>query len=103
MPLLLLSIALLVGLYGLYRFLLQADVKQVMALFLAVAALAVAAAMFFLALTGRLAAALALLVALWPMGAGMWMRHKRVLTADAKPATAASGPMDRARDVLLDD
>jgi hypothetical protein len=77
MPLFLLDLAILVGLYGLYRFLLAANVRQVMALFLSAALVAVVAAMFFLAMTGRLSSALVLLVALWPAVAGVMKRYKR--------------------------
>ena len=52
MPYLLLTIALLIGLYGLYRFILAANVKQVIALFLSTVLVVIAAAMFFLAVTG---------------------------------------------------
>jgi hypothetical protein len=94
MPYLLLAIALLVGGFGLYRFILAANVRQVMALFLAVIILSIAAALFLLAITGRLPAALGLLLALWPIGTGLWMRYKRMARAPAG-AAPASGPMTR--------
>lgn len=91
MPYLLLAIAALLGLYGLYRFVLSANVRQVTALFLAAAILAIAAALFFLAVTGRLPAALGLVLALWPILTGLWIRRRR-----AHGTPAAAGPMDRA-------
>ena len=101
MPYLLLIAALLVLLYGLYRFIMVADVKQVTALFLAAVILGITAALFFLAVTGRLPAALALLFALWPILGGLYMRYKRTKAAAGSPA-APSGPMTRkeALDIL---
>lgn len=95
MPYLLLLIALLTLLYGLYRFIMVANVKQVTALFLAAFILGIGAGLFFLAVTGRLAAALALLLTLWPIIGGLWLRYKRTKAAGAS-APSSSGPMTRA-------
>ena len=96
MPYILLGLALLVGLYGLYRFILAANVRQVAALFLAAAVLGVGTALFFLALTGRLAAALGLLIALWPVGMGLWLRYRRTRRAAGANGAADSSAMSRA-------
>ncbi len=76
MHFLLLGIGVLVGMIGLYRFFLNANLKQITTLFLVGGFVAVCIALFFLAVTGRLPAALGLLAALWPMGAALWHRRK---------------------------
>jgi hypothetical protein len=96
MPYLLLLIALLTLLYGLYRFIMVANVKQVTALFLAAFILGIGGGLFFLAVTGRLGAALALLLTLWPIIGGLWLRYKRTKAAGASAAPSSSGPMTRA-------
>ena len=95
MPYLLLTIAALVLLYGLYRFIMAANVRQIAALFLSAFILGIAAGLFFLAVTGRLAAALALLLTLWPLLWGLWMRYKRVLATASAPVSGGT-PMSQA-------
>jgi membrane protein implicated in regulation of membrane protease activity len=70
MPYLLLGIGFLIGLYGLYKFFLNANTRQIIALFTVGGFMAVFAALFYLAVTGRLPAALGLLVAITPFIAG---------------------------------
>ncbi len=76
MPYLLLVIGLLVGLYALYRFFLNADVHQVKAFFLMSMLVILCVALFTLVFTGRLPAALAILVAVAPLAAGWWKAQK---------------------------
>ena len=66
MPYLILVIGILIGLYALYRFFINANVHQVKALFLSVAAIAMGVALLVLALTGRLPAAIAIIAATSP-------------------------------------
>ncbi|MCE7887174.1 MAG: molecular chaperone DnaJ [Alphaproteobacteria bacterium PRO2] len=66
MPYLILAIGLIIGIYGLYRFFLTADVKQIKALGLSVFAVIIGIAILVLALTGRFPAALALAGAILP-------------------------------------
>lgn len=66
MPYLLLAIGLMVGAVALYRFFLNANIKQIKAAFMVVSLVAIAIAMFYLAVTGRLPAAIALVVAIVP-------------------------------------
>lgn len=96
MPYLLLLLALLVMLYGLYRFIMVANVKQVTALFLSAVILGITGGLFFLAVTGRLGAALALLLTLWPILGGLWLRYKRTRAEGAAAPAASSGAMTRA-------
>lgn len=67
MPYLLLALGCLIGLYTLYRFMLKANIHQIKALFLSCALIAMVIALLFMAITGRLAAALALMVAMAPV------------------------------------
>jgi hypothetical protein len=76
----LLLTGLFVALAALYRFFLGASARQVKAMFLSVAALAIGCAGLFLALTGRLPAAIAILVALWPVGIA-YFRNRPVTDA----------------------
>jgi len=67
MPYLLLLAGIIFAVIGLYRFLLGASARQVKALLLSVAAVGIGLAALFLAVTERLPAAIAILVALWPV------------------------------------
>jgi len=72
MPYLVLAIGVLIGLYALYRFFMKADIKQIKALFLTSVIVVLSLALFFMAITGRLPAALALLAAITPFAIGLW-------------------------------
>lgn len=76
MPYILLIIGTLTGLYAFYRFFLSASPAQIKALFLSAALFALASALFFMAVTGRLPAALGLLVAIAPVAAA-YLRHRQ--------------------------
>ena len=67
MPYLILAIGVIIGLYTLYRFFLNATVQEIKAFLLTAIAVILGLALFFMAITGRLPAALALLVALIPI------------------------------------
>jgi len=75
MPYVLLVIGVLIGLFALYRFFVNADVAQIKAMFLTVILVVVVVALLLLALTGRLPAAIALVVAMVPLGIG-YLRDK---------------------------
>lgn len=94
MPYLLFTLAILALLYGLYRFIMAANVRQIAALILSAFIVGITGGLFFLAVTGRLAAALGLLLALWPLLYGLWIRYRRVMGEAAAPA--GGGPMTRA-------
>jgi len=88
MPYALLALGLLLALYGLYKFLIQASPKQAGTLILAIFTVVVAGALLILTLTGRLPAALAILLALWPLGLAFWKRRKTpVKNSSDKPMT----------------
>ena len=76
MPYLLLVIGILIGLYALYRFFINADIQQIKAFFLMSMVVVLCAALFTLAVSGRLPAALAILTAMAPLAAGWWKVRK---------------------------
>lgn len=76
MPYLLLVIGILIGLYALYRFFINADLAQVKAFFLLAMVVVLCAALFTLAVSGRLPAALAIMTAMAPLAAGWWKARK---------------------------
>lgn len=99
MPYIVLIIGILLGLLGLYRFILSANIAQIKALFLTAGLASLVIAIFFLALTGRLPAAFGLLVALTPFAA-MWLKHRKAANnpdSNTPPSGTASpsGPMSR--------
>lgn len=69
---LLLGLGLAVGIYALYRFFLSASTRQIKGLFLTSAFIVIVGALFFMAVTGRLAAAIGLAVALLPVIREYW-------------------------------
>lgn len=71
MPYLLLILGLIIGLYALYRFFLNAELAQVKAFFLMAILVVLCTALFTLAVTGRLPAAIAILTAVIPLAAGL--------------------------------
>lgn len=75
MPYFLLGFGVLIGLYGLYRFFLTANVRQVISLFAVGGFLAVCIALFYLAVTGRLPAALGLIAAIAPFVLAWRQKH----------------------------
>jgi hypothetical protein len=97
MPYLLLAIGLVTGLYALYRFFLTANLHQIKALFMAAALLALCLAVFYLAVTGRLPVAAALLPAFWPF-LRVFLRKSRARGAadPSQPGSPAPGRMTRA-------
>ncbi len=91
MPYLLLVIGAAIGLFGLYKFFLSASPKQVGAFLTAVVFLILTVALLFMAVTGRLPAAIALVVAIWPLAFAYWKARQ-----PRKPAAAKSVKMTRA-------
>jgi hypothetical protein len=76
MPYILLVIGLCFAIFGLYRFFLKASPREIKALFLSIAGLAVGLGALFLAITGRLPAAIGILLALWPLALA-WIRNRK--------------------------
>jgi hypothetical protein len=68
---------LLVGLYGLYRFFISAELRQISALFLTAAILTVCVSLFYMAITGRLAGAIGLVVAMLPIILSAYHRRRQ--------------------------
>ncbi len=86
MPYLLLAIGALLAIYGFYRFFLKATPQQIKALLLSVGACAIAIASFVLAVTGRLPAAIAILIALWPIVVS-YLRNRKLHEPSDLPNT----------------
>lgn len=84
MPYALLALGVLVGLYGLYLFLLNATPRQAGTMVITILTGIMALALFLLAITGRLPAALAILAALWPVAVGFL--RQRGKTRKTEPA-----------------
>jgi len=76
MPYLLLAIGLILATLGLYRFLRRAPPREIHLLMLSAAAIGVGVAALMLTLTGKLPAAIAVLTALWPIGAA-YLRNRK--------------------------
>lgn len=91
MPYLLLVIGAAIGLFGLYKFFLSASPKQVGAFLTAVVFLILTVALLFMAVTGRLPAAIALVVAIWPLALAYWKARQ-----PRKPVASKSAKMSRA-------
>lgn len=72
---LLLAIGAIFAFAALYRFFLRASAREVRAALLSTAAIAIAIAALFLSVTGRLPIAIAILTALWPLGAA-YLRNR---------------------------
>lgn len=85
MPYIILVIGAIIGGIALYRFFLKATPKEVKAALLAIAALGVGIASLFLAVTGRLPAAIGILIALWPL-AHSWLKGRK----SEKPLSAVT-------------
>jgi hypothetical protein len=82
MPYILLVIGIFIALAALYRFFLKAEARQIKAMLLSVFAVGIGLAALFLAVTGRLPAAIAILTALWPIGIAYWRtRAQRTINA----------------------
>ena len=87
MPYIILVIGLLIGGFALYRLFLNANVQQIKDLFLVAVITAICIALFYLAVTGRLPAALALIVALYPPTVALWKMKKENKTGENNPTS----------------
>ena len=85
---LLLGLGALIGIIAIYRFFLNADTKQIGAFIFALVTGILAVALLFLALTGRLPAAIALVSALWPLGLAWWKKKTSKKEENADKAGA---------------
>ena len=96
MPFLILFIGVTLAVFGLYRYFLKASPHQIKTLFLSIAAVAVGLAAFFLAVTGRLPAAIAILVALWPLA----VSYLKSRNSQASPSSDLPSSRQEALEVL---
>lgn len=77
MPYLLLVIGLIIGIFALYRFFINANIEQIKSFFLASITITICVALFFMAVTGRLPAAIALVSALAPFVVAYYSKRMR--------------------------
>ena len=80
----LLGLGVLIGGYALFRFFMKANASQVKALILVIVSLTLIVALFYMAVTGRLPAALALLGALVPFVIGYLRQRQAAPQREAK-------------------
>lgn len=100
MPYILLVLGLLIGAYALYRFFIKANTQQIRALFLTASIATLVIALFFMALTGRLAAALALAAAIIPFVIAHLRESKKREEQSAPPADSEITSRKDALEVL---
>ncbi len=100
MPYLLLVIGLILGIFAMYRFFLRAEVREIKALILAALIITICLALFVLAVTGHLPAAIAIVAALSPFIIAWFTKRRR--SAYDKQVGDTGKPMDakEARRVL---
>lgn len=98
MPYILLVIGAAIGLFGLYKFFVSATPKQISAFLLATVFFILCIALLFMAVTGRLPAAIALLFALWPVALAWWKARQG--PPPAKPAKSARMTRAEALEIL---
>lgn len=87
-----LAIGIIALIYGLYRFLTRANVRQIMTLIMAIIFLVISITLAYMAITGKLAAALTMLVALWPFGLGLYRNLKNPYDIKFEKPHARSTP-----------
>jgi hypothetical protein len=82
---LILTAGLALAVFSLYRYLLKAPPREIKTLFLAAGAVGVGIAALFLTVTGKLPAAIAILTALWPIGASYLKMNRQQPSAPQEP------------------
>lgn len=93
MPYLLLVIGLLIGIYALSRFFVKADVDDIKALILSAFTITICVALFVLAVTGRLPAAIAIVAALAPFIVAFYTKKMRPSRYDHQVDDSTKTPM----------
>ena len=99
MPYILLIIGLLIGAYALYRFFINASIAQIKALFLAAGIATLVIALFYMAVTGKLAAALGLGAALIPFVIA-YLRERRAADTPSTPHFSKGDKIESREDAL---
>lgn len=97
---LILAAGLILAVYSLYRYLLKAPPREIKTLFLAAAAVGVGIAALFLTVTGKLPAAIAILTALWPIGASYLKMNRQQPSSSAPQAGGLPLTVAEAYEVL---
>lgn len=97
---LLLALGGIFGVIALIRFLKNANSKDIIALVFALGIIAVTLALFVLAVTGRLPAAIALVGAIWPFLLGWWRHRNQAKSGTAQATANEAMTLDEALEVL---
>lgn len=100
MPYVLLILGVGLGLYALYRFFLRASPKEIRTFFLAAVTIVIFLALFYMAVTGRLAPAVALVVALFPVARAFWALRKQSSERGNSPGPGGEMTREEALDIL---
>lgn len=96
MPYLLFALGAALGLYGLYKFFLTANTRQITSFFITGSFIVVCIALFFMAVTGRLPAAVGLVLALWPLALGYWKSRENAKKPRKAPKKKPEPSLSRA-------
>lgn len=102
MPYILLLIGLLIGIIALYRFFVRASVEEMKSFIFAAVTLTLCLALFILAVTGRLPAAIAILAAIWPIALGVWKSRQLKKQQGQNPQNKEASNTEMNRDEALE-
>lgn len=89
-----LGIGLLIGLFALYRFFLNANVQQIKAFSLATIVIILSGTLFFMAVSGKLPAAIGIVAALFPFIIPL-LRRRAGMGAQAPSSASGNTPLSR--------
>ena len=102
MAYILLLLGILIGGYAFYRFLLKATPKEIGTLIVVIGTLAITAAIFLLAVSGRLPGAVGAVAAMWPLLYSVWRSHKQVQAEEKIFETLSKTSRQMSQDEALD-
>lgn len=100
MPYIILVVGVIIGLYALYRFFLNANVQQIKAFGLSFLAMILGGAIFALAITGRFPAAAALIAAMIPVIMGILQVRQKIREQASPAAELEAMDAKQAREIL---
>ncbi len=100
MPFLLLIIGLIIAAYTFYRFFINANTHQIKAVFLVAVIFTLIIALFFMAITGRLPAAIGLATAIIPFAFAYFREHQKSINHNAKATNANTATISSRKEAL---
>jgi DnaJ-domain-containing protein 1 len=95
MPYILLLFGLIVGIYALFRFFIKAEPEDIKAMIQAIITVVLCLALFILAVTGRLPAAIAIVAAIAPFVMAHYSARQRKKSSTSNPSQQNSGLLSR--------